>query len=353
MEASTEQPRRGEIGKQTYEKVQSLIASGKKPTEAFAAVAEQTGRSPATVATAYYRTARSMPGGGGVKQRPRRGTRTRAAAPAARSGGSRRNTEALIKDFLDSANALAQHARGPRGRAAERPARQRGLRPDPEAHRRPAGAPGGRAREGSGPVTARGGTPLQAIAFGPARPTPRAPRCPSSARLNRSHRPAQKSPSSAVSLDPATVERRREDVVLRAADVAIAGTVLAVTAAGDAGHRGLRPGPRRRSGAVPRRASRPGRPAVHDVQVPHAAVGCRGAPGGPVRRVAAGRGAPGDDPRRTLPAAHPARRAATAVERAARRHVDGRPAAAPPPVLRRAVAARRPACGSASPCVPA
>ena len=111
MEASTEQPRRGEIGKQTYEKVQSLIASGKKPTEAFAAVAEQTGRSPATVATAYYRTARSMPGGGGVKQRPRRGTRTRAAAPAVRSSGSRRNTEALIKDFLDSANALAQHAR--------------------------------------------------------------------------------------------------------------------------------------------------------------------------------------------------------------------------------------------------
>jgi hypothetical protein len=112
VEASTaDQPRRGEIGKQTYEKVQSLIASGKKPTEAFAAVAEQTGRSPATVATAYYRTARSMPGGGGVKQRPRRGTRSRAAAPAARSGGSRRNTEALIKDFLDSANALAQHAR--------------------------------------------------------------------------------------------------------------------------------------------------------------------------------------------------------------------------------------------------
>src|SRR4051812_17391532 len=37
-------------------------------------------------------------------------------------------------------------------------------------------------------------------------------------------------PSPAVSLDPATVERRREDVVLRAADVAIAGTVLAVTA---------------------------------------------------------------------------------------------------------------------------
>ena len=34
----------------------------------------------------------------------------------------------------------------------------------------------------------------------------------------------------AVSLDPATVERRREDVVLRAADVAIAGTVLALTA---------------------------------------------------------------------------------------------------------------------------
>jgi hypothetical protein len=111
VEASTDQPRRGEIGKQTYEKVQSLIASGKKPTEAFAAVADQTGRSPATVATAYYRTARSMPGGGGVKQRPRRGTRTRAAAPAARGGSGRRNTDSLIKDFLDSANALAQHAR--------------------------------------------------------------------------------------------------------------------------------------------------------------------------------------------------------------------------------------------------
>jgi hypothetical protein len=114
VEASTQdQPRRGEIGKQTYEKVQALIASGKKPTEAFAAVADQTGRSPATVATAYYRTARSMPGGGGVKQRPRRGTRSRAAAPASRGGGGggRRNTESLIKDFLDSANALAQHAR--------------------------------------------------------------------------------------------------------------------------------------------------------------------------------------------------------------------------------------------------
>jgi lipopolysaccharide/colanic/teichoic acid biosynthesis glycosyltransferase len=36
--------------------------------------------------------------------------------------------------------------------------------------------------------------------------------------------------ASAAALDPATVERRREDLVLRAADVAIAGTVLAVTA---------------------------------------------------------------------------------------------------------------------------
>jgi hypothetical protein len=106
-----EQPRRGEIGKQTYEKVQSLIAEGKKPTEAFAAVADQTGRSPATVATAYYRTARSMPGGGGVKQRPRKGTRTRAATVTSTRGSSRRSTDALVKDFLDAANALAQHAR--------------------------------------------------------------------------------------------------------------------------------------------------------------------------------------------------------------------------------------------------
>jgi hypothetical protein len=111
VEASTDQPKRGEIGKQTYEKVQSLIASGKKPTEAFAAVADQTGRSPATVATAYYRTARSMPGGGGVKQRPRRGTRGRSTATSAARSSGRRTTESLIKEFLDSANALAQHAR--------------------------------------------------------------------------------------------------------------------------------------------------------------------------------------------------------------------------------------------------
>ena len=68
---------RGQIGRQTFELAHNLIREGKKPTEAFAIVAENTGRSAATVATAYYRVARTIPGGAGVKQRSRR----RRAAP--------------------------------------------------------------------------------------------------------------------------------------------------------------------------------------------------------------------------------------------------------------------------------
>src|SRR5262249_1558458 len=108
--ASSEQPRRGEIGKQTYEWVQRLIAEGKKPTEAFAACAEGTGRAPAPVATAYSRTARQMPGGGGVKARPRRG-RPRAGATSSSSRASRaKTTQALVRELLEAANALARHA---------------------------------------------------------------------------------------------------------------------------------------------------------------------------------------------------------------------------------------------------
>jgi hypothetical protein len=119
MEASNDQPKRGEVGKQTYEMVQRLIAQGSKATEAFAEVANQTGRSAATVATAYYRTARAMPGGGGVKQRPR--SKTAAAArtgSATRQRSSAKTTQALVRELLDAANALAKHVQDLDGQLA-------------------------------------------------------------------------------------------------------------------------------------------------------------------------------------------------------------------------------------------
>jgi hypothetical protein len=108
-----------------------LIKQGKKPTEAFAAVAERTGRSAATVATAYYRIARTMPGGAGVKQRSRSGRS--AASPKARavratakvgtrsartSGGSSSTSE-LVRQLVDAATALAAHVERLEGENAE------------------------------------------------------------------------------------------------------------------------------------------------------------------------------------------------------------------------------------------
>jgi hypothetical protein len=102
---------RGTIGRQTFELAHTLISSGKKPTEAFAIVAAETGRSAATVATAYYRVARTIPGGAGVKQRPRRGRRSAAVAPA--KAGARRQsgstTGELLRQLVDAAAALGQH----------------------------------------------------------------------------------------------------------------------------------------------------------------------------------------------------------------------------------------------------
>jgi hypothetical protein len=49
---------RGSIGKASYEAVRKHIDAGKKATEAFKLVAQETGRSTATVQTAYYRVAR-------------------------------------------------------------------------------------------------------------------------------------------------------------------------------------------------------------------------------------------------------------------------------------------------------
>ena len=101
-------PQRGEIGKQTYEAVKSHIAKGKKATEAFKLVAEQSGRSVGTVQTSYYRIARSLPGGGGVKLRPRGGKR---AAPATRAprASADASVQSLVKQLTQAAEALAAH----------------------------------------------------------------------------------------------------------------------------------------------------------------------------------------------------------------------------------------------------
>lgn len=112
---------RGQVGRQTFDMARELIKDGKKPTEAFAAVAERTGRSAATVATAYYRIARTMPGGAGVKQRARSGrtataakTRTtRAAAKggarSTRAAGGNSTTSDLVRQLVDAASALSAH----------------------------------------------------------------------------------------------------------------------------------------------------------------------------------------------------------------------------------------------------
>jgi hypothetical protein len=113
---------RGQIGRQTFDMARELIGQGKKPTEAFTIVAERTGRSAATVATAYYRIARTIPGGAGVKQRSRSGRVAKAAAPrAARAAkatsarGTRRapasgsSTSQLLQQLVDAATALSAH----------------------------------------------------------------------------------------------------------------------------------------------------------------------------------------------------------------------------------------------------
>jgi hypothetical protein len=116
---------RGTIGRASYDAVRKHIEQGKKATEAFALVAEATGRSKGTVQTAYYRIARSLPDGGGVKRRPPRKTtrgakggsrRRRASAPAAGSSGRRglrgsksASTTALAQQLSSAAEALVVH----------------------------------------------------------------------------------------------------------------------------------------------------------------------------------------------------------------------------------------------------
>jgi len=114
---------RGSIGKASYEAVRKHIQAGKKATEAFRLVAQETGRSTATVQTAYYRVARSLPGGGGVQLRPRKKTAAKRAAaagkPAARRGRPPKSAgaaavpagsaAAIARQLSDAAQALVAH----------------------------------------------------------------------------------------------------------------------------------------------------------------------------------------------------------------------------------------------------
>ena len=111
---------RGTIGRQTYERVRELLADGTLTTRAaFERVSEETGRSVGTVQTAYYRVARSLPDGGGVRQRPRSGRRpergagARDGAAAARRAPRRRapTSTRWCKDVLRAVDALVSRVR--------------------------------------------------------------------------------------------------------------------------------------------------------------------------------------------------------------------------------------------------
>src|SRR3954470_17789950 len=129
---------RGSIGKASYEAVRKHIDAGKKATEAFRLVAQESGRSTATVQTAYYRVARSLPGGGGVQLRPRKKTAAKraaaaaaapAGAPAARRGRPTKSAAAkaapagsavaIAQQLSDAAQALVAHIERLEGELAE------------------------------------------------------------------------------------------------------------------------------------------------------------------------------------------------------------------------------------------
>jgi hypothetical protein len=94
------------------------VKTGKTKQEAFAITATETGRTPATVATAFYRVARQQPDGGGVKQRPRKrrtadGARATTTRRRRATTGSRNSAEidSLIGDVHRAIDALGAHMR--------------------------------------------------------------------------------------------------------------------------------------------------------------------------------------------------------------------------------------------------
>lgn len=102
---------RGSVGQETYDAVTRLIAQGMTKTAAFAKVAEDTGRSTATVMTTYYRIARKQAGGGGVRvRRTAKAARTtaRTSARTARKAAAGQ-TDRLVGDAKAALDALHQH----------------------------------------------------------------------------------------------------------------------------------------------------------------------------------------------------------------------------------------------------
>ncbi len=114
---------RGSIGTATFDRVTELVAGGATKQEAFQTTAAETGRTPATVATAFYRVARQRPDGGGVKQRPRkRRTATTAKATSTRKPRATRapapaagDVDALLGDVHRAIDALGAHIRSVEG----------------------------------------------------------------------------------------------------------------------------------------------------------------------------------------------------------------------------------------------
>ena len=113
---------RGTIGKATFEQVTALVNDGMTRSAAFARVAEESERTPATVATAFYRIARNMPDGGGVRQRPRKRRVADADSAPKRGPGRPRRTPATDVDELLGAAHRAIDALGTRLRALDQEA---------------------------------------------------------------------------------------------------------------------------------------------------------------------------------------------------------------------------------------
>ena len=93
---------RGSIGPETYAAVRKLIDAGMNKTEAFARVAQETGRSAATVTTTYYRMAKRQPDGGGVRQSAKAAVRTTRTAASGQ-------TERLTSEARAAVEALHEH----------------------------------------------------------------------------------------------------------------------------------------------------------------------------------------------------------------------------------------------------
>jgi hypothetical protein len=82
--------RDGSVGRDTFERVEALVKTGKTKSEAFKQVAKDIGRNEGTVSANYYRVARAS---GAVTPRPRRGRESAATSTRGRQNGAQSVTE--------------------------------------------------------------------------------------------------------------------------------------------------------------------------------------------------------------------------------------------------------------------